>query len=64
MVPFVNIASGGEETVQVCDAANGNTVLTYRGHSDVVQALAWSPDSSEVASASSDATVQVWRAII
>ncbi|WP_126554257.1 WD40 repeat domain-containing protein [Dictyobacter kobayashii] len=32
----------------------------YSGHSDRVNALAWSPDSKRIASGSSDKTVQVW----
>ncbi len=41
----------------------GTLVYTYRGHSDVVFALTWSPDSIRIASASADKTVQVWDAI-
>ena len=35
-------------------------VYTYQGHSDVVQAIAWSPNSKRIASASNDQTVQLW----
>ncbi len=49
--------------VQVWDAATGSDILTYRGHSDIVNAVAWSPDSKRIASSSSDKTVQVWDAI-
>jgi eukaryotic-like serine/threonine-protein kinase len=38
-------------------------VYTYRGHTAEVWALAWSPDSTRIASASSDGTVQVWDAM-
>src|SRR5947209_1123557 len=38
------------------------TLLTYHGHSDSIHALAWSPDGKSIASASDDATVQVWNA--
>ena len=41
----------------------GTTFYTYRGHTDKVLALAWSPDSTRIASSSQDATVQVWDAI-
>lgn len=37
-------------------------ILTYRGHSDKVHMLAWSPDGSSIASSSLDETVQVWDA--
>ncbi len=53
-------AAPNETTVQVWDATTGETILTYRGHADVVWGLAWSPDGRRIASASSDHTVQVW----
>ncbi len=37
-------------------------LYTYRGHSAPVNAVAWSPDSTRIASASNDKTVQVWEA--
>ncbi len=39
----------------------GTTLLTFDGHSDWVTAVAWSPDGTYIASASNDATVQVWN---
>ena len=35
---------------------------TYRGHSFVVSAVAWSPDGKRIASTSKDKSVQVWDA--
>jgi serine/threonine protein kinase len=49
--------------VQVWKSATGDTVFTYRGHSDIVQSLAWSPDSTHIVSGSLDETVQIWQAI-
>ena len=37
-------------------------IATYSGHSRYIQALAWSPDNSKIATASGDGTVQVWNA--
>ena len=34
---------------------------TYRGHTDAVTAVAWSPDGKVIASASYDTTIQVWN---
>jgi eukaryotic-like serine/threonine-protein kinase len=37
-------------------------IYSYSGHSQPVNAVAWSPDGKRIASASSDHTVQVWGA--
>jgi eukaryotic-like serine/threonine-protein kinase len=37
-------------------------LYTYRGHSEAVESVAWSPDSKRIASASYDRTAQVWDA--
>ncbi len=55
------IASASEDqTVQVWDAATGSFPIIYRGHTDFVFAVAWSPDGKLIASGSRDKTVQVW----
>ena len=36
--------------------------VIYRGHSDYVRAVMWSPDGKRIASGSTDTTVQVWDA--
>lgn len=40
----------------------GTTLLTYRGHTSAVTALAWSPDGKRLASGSWDCTVHLWNA--
>ena len=40
----------------------GTTLVTYRGHSDQVLDVSWSPDGKRLASVSADKTVQVWDA--
>jgi WD40 repeat protein len=51
----------GQNSVEVWDAALGNTLVRYTGHLGDVNSIAWSPDSKYVASGSLDTTVQVWQ---
>ena len=68
------IASGdGDGSAQVWDALTGAHAFNYRGHMDyywghftsnqAVNSLAWSPDGKQIASGSSDTTVQVWEVL-
>ena len=48
--------------VQVRSATTGKLSLTYRGHTQAVLTLAWSPDGRQIASGGADGIVQVWDA--
>ncbi|HEY4035235.1 MAG TPA: serine/threonine-protein kinase [Ktedonobacteraceae bacterium] len=58
------IASGSwDKTVQVWDATNGKQVYTYLDHLASILAVAWSPDSTRIASVGrGDSTVDIWDA--
>lgn len=59
----LRIASGsGDLTAQVWNASDGKNIFTYKGHSAIVNAVAWSPNRQWIASGSGDKTVQVWIA--
>jgi WD40 repeat protein len=47
--------------VHVWSASTGRDALVYRGHSNLIFKVAWSPDGTHIASASDDGTVQVWQ---
>ena len=46
---IVSAARGADDTVQVWDAVTGNNFLTHRGQTEGVNAVAWSPDSKQIA---------------
>ncbi len=64
------LASGGGSTqavmadhqAQVWNMAS-KSVTIYTGHSQTISALSWSPDSTQIASASWDSTIQIWQAV-
>src|SRR5947209_19739223 len=40
--------------------SNSKSLYIYRGHTDKIWSVVWSPDNKRIASASSDRTAQVW----
>ncbi len=57
------IASAGEDrTVHIWNAATGEAMITYTGHSSAVRAISWSPDSKRIASGGWSKKVHVWNA--
>ena len=58
VIVFIGTAAGGG--VKRPGTAPGFTMVVQQGHSDWVNALAFSPDGSYFASASKDATVKIW----
>lgn len=47
-------------TVKVWDMDTGRAILTFEGHTDHVNCMAFSPDGERLASGSDDKTVKIW----
>ncbi|MBL8155579.1 MAG: WD40 repeat domain-containing protein [Anaerolineae bacterium] len=47
--------------VEVRDASTGTLIATYTGQTEYITAVAFSPDSQHLASASADGTIKVWN---
>jgi len=60
-----NSYDGKRHKVYIWVASNGNilsTSLARDDHKGLINAIAWSPDNSKIATASFDGTVKVWKA--
>jgi WD40 repeat protein len=51
------------QTVHVWDVLTGKDIFVYQGHTAGVNDVAWSPDSTKIASGSADMTVKVWQVV-
>jgi len=60
--PSISGAPASDNTVQVWNAATGQSIYAYHGHASGITDVAWSPKGDRIASSSSDYTVQVWDA--
>lgn len=54
-------AGGHDHAVRVWDPATGNELLSFRGHSDYVNSVSWSPDGTMLASGSQDKKIFLWN---
>jgi eukaryotic-like serine/threonine-protein kinase len=61
-VPFVS-AAGPSLAKSPAVISPGTLLLTYRGHTQPVESVAWSLDGRYLASASDDGTAQIWEAL-
>ena len=52
--------SGQQPTVQIWDIAMGKPIVTFTGHKRRIQSLAFSPDSSLLASGGTDGIIYLW----
>ena len=48
-------------TIQVCDLANGKAIWILRGPLSKISSITWSPDSKTIASACGDTTIWLWN---
>jgi len=51
----------GTDTVQLWDAVTGHKLNVYQSPGNSVKVVAWSPDSSTLATGSTDGIVRVWK---
>jgi WD40 repeat protein len=55
-------SGGGGQTARIWDTETGQELLTLKGHSSSVDAVAFSPDGHRIVTGSADSTIRVWDA--
>jgi WD40 repeat protein len=61
--PMYRVGGGGDGArPSAWSPGDGQATLIYKGHSQPVKSLSWSPDSRMIASAGDDGSVQIWEA--
>ncbi|GCE31621.1 hypothetical protein KDA_71050 [Dictyobacter alpinus] len=56
------LAIGDDKKTQVWKTATGRNILTYQGHTNIVEGLDWSPQGKYITSGSKDLTFHIWEA--
>jgi WD40 repeat protein len=56
------VAAGKGTVIRVWDVATGQELISLEGHKAQINALAFSPDGSTLASCSHDGAVRLWHA--
>ncbi|MEZ5347487.1 MAG: serine/threonine-protein kinase [Pyrinomonadaceae bacterium] len=61
---FLLTASGdsGSASVKIWDASNGKELISLRGHTGRVRAIAYSPDGKTIATGGRDGVIRLWNA--
>lgn len=60
---FYALSGSSDKTLGLWDLRNGNRRHIYRGHTNDVLSVAFSPDNRQIVSASRDHSVRVWNTI-
>lgn len=56
------LASGGSDNlVRLWNIETGKVTATLRGHTNIVFAIAFSPDGARLASGSTDKSIMLWK---
>jgi WD40 repeat protein/serine/threonine protein kinase len=56
------IASGGDRIVDIWDISSGHKLVSFKGHTAEVDAVAFSPDGSRLVSIDRERTLKLWEA--